>query len=380
MTDQRFAARGEVKDDSPSNVSPPLATVMSVPGFTPQLAIQLPPSTETVRHPLASLISLPDGAVPPPLAVPLTTGKKGRMKLVASSVAAVVLLFVVVVLVTLLSRQVPAITPITSQSLTRKPATEPVKPNQDGIDPIPLHKAKEPEQLPPVQEVAKQPIIPNATEPEHPAPDNETVANFLTAYRKTPFAERGKYVTDPKKYDELQEVYYQDSLIPEEIQCIVKTVKTGPKANYLTVTVSIKYTLDGKEGTEPGKYYLVTTKDGLKIDWLAIVGYNPVGFKEWAAGTNGTLTLSVEAELSDYYNYQFAGAADTHYSVQFHEEFGNRDDQFYGYVSKTSDLGKQMFKIVKDGQKHGLIVTIARTGRETSVVGIQELVSESWVK
>lgn len=219
-----------------------------------------------------------------------------------------------------------------------------------------------------------------ADDKKPPAPDKQAIAEFLTAYQKTPFPERGKYVTHPKEFEKLQETHYKDRRIADEVQTTVTSAKAGPKADYLTVVARHKITLDGKKGTVVFDYYLVNTKKGLKIDWMATIGYNPVGFKAWAAGTDHTLTVRAEAELSDYYNYHYGDAQDTHYSVKFVENYVNRSDRFHGYVSKDSDLGKNLFEIVKDGQRHKLTVSVERTGRETSVVGIKQLVSETWVK
>ena len=197
-------------------------------------------------------------------------------------------------------------------------------------------------------------------------PDKGAIAKFLTAYYKTSFADRGRYVLDPKEFENLQETYYKGAraLIPDEIQTAVSSAKAGPKPDYLTVVATFNYTLGGNKATEVQEVYLVDTKDGLKFDWTANVGYNPTGFNAWAAGTDHTLTLRVEAKLTDFYNYHYSEARETHYSLSLQNKYGDRWDFFYGYVSKDSDLGRKLFEVVKDGQGHRLIVTVERTGRE----------------
>jgi len=49
-------------------------------------------------------------------------------------------------------------------------------------------------------------------------------------------------------------------------------------------------------------------------------------------------------------------------------------------VLKDSDLGRRLFEIVRDGRPHKLVVTVERTGREVPVVGIKQLVGETWVR
>jgi hypothetical protein len=149
------------------------------------------------------------------------------------------------------------------------------------------------------------------------APDKEVIAKFLMAYYNTPFADRGKYVLDPEEFEKGQETYYKGQPIIDEVQTVVSSVKAGPKADYLTVVERYSYTSNGKKVAGANKMYLVNTKNGLKVDWAANTGYNPVGFMAWAAGTDDTLTLRVTARLSDWYYYRYSQAQATHYSVEF---------------------------------------------------------------
>jgi hypothetical protein len=213
------------------------------------------------------------------------------------------------------------------------------------------------------------------------AGDKDGIAKFLTAYQKTPYADRITYVLDPVEFEKVQGAFYKGAIPPpDEIRTVINSVKPGPKADYLTVMARYDVISNGKPATVEREQYLVNTKDGLKVDWAANTGYNPVGFTAWAAGTDRELTLRVWAALSGYYNYQYGEAQGTHYSLGLVEEVGDRAKDFNGYVPKDSDLGRRLFEIVRDGRPHKLIVTIERTGRELSVVGIKQLVSESWVK
>ncbi len=202
----------------------------------------------------------------------------------------------------------------------------------------------------------------------------------MTAYLKTPFADRGRYLTDPEEFEKVQETYYKGQSIPDEAHVTVTSVKRGPKADYLTVVARFKISSDGETNTAVWDYYVLVSKDGLKYDWAASTGFNAVPFTTWAVGTDDTLTLRVQAELDDYYNCQYSEAKKTHYSISFEANSGNRSASIHGYVTKGSDLGKKLFDIVKDGQKNKLTVTDERTGKEASFVGIKQLVSETWVK
>ena len=103
----------------------------------------------------------------------------------------------------------------------------------------------------------------------------EAIEEFLTAYKMTPFAERGRYVVDPKEFEEFRETYYKGSLLPDQLQTIVSSIKAGQQANYLTVVATFKCTIRGKKYPDKEQtLHLVTTKNGLMVDWAANVGYN----------------------------------------------------------------------------------------------------------
>ena len=220
----------------------------------------------------------------------------------------------------------------------------------------------------------------NGDDNKLPVPSKEKIAKFLMTYQKTPFADRGKYVTDPKEFEKAQEKYYEGSQILEDMEVTVISVKSLANADYMNVTVRHNATLNGKKINNVLDYFVKNTKHGLELDWSASVGYNPVGFNTWLAGTDNTLTLRVEAELDSYFNYHYRDAKDTHYSISFLDNYRKQYTSFNGYVAKESALGKKLFDILKDGHKYNMMVTVEQTGRETKLVGIRGLVSETWVK
>jgi hypothetical protein len=159
----------------------------------------------------------------------------------------------------------------------------------------------------------------------------------------------------------------------------VISIAPGPKPDYLTAAYKLTASVDGNTGTAELGSYLVKTKDGLKIDWAASNGYNPISFTSLAAGNTSPLTLRVIAEQSTFFKYQYAKAEGTHHSIELEQRVGERTEKLHGYVAKDSTVGKRLFDIMNDGQKHKLVITVQRSGVEPSVVDISELVSDSWV-
>jgi len=141
------------------------------------------------------------------------------------------------------------------------------------------------------------------------AGDKDGIAKFLTAYQKTPFADRTTYVLDPVEFEKVQGTFYKGAAPPpDEVRTVITSVKPGPKADYLTVMARYDVISNGKPATVEREQYLVNTRDGPKVDWAANTGYNPAGFAAWAAGTDRELTLRVWAALSGYYKYQYEAA------------------------------------------------------------------------
>jgi hypothetical protein len=214
----------------------------------------------------------------------------------------------------------------------------------------------------------------HTTPPAKPVSQETAIGAFLEKYLGTLYAERGKYVTDPDEYNAGYEALYRDRDQPVDPKVKIVSVKAGSKPDYLRVRSQIL--------PDPQLFDLYVVKVGkeYKLDWGATVGFSPVGYKAFAAGSDDTATFRVVAELSDYFNYHYTNAKPTHHSVSLVEQFGERFGSFNGYARKDSEAGRKLYALVKDGQKHQIIVTVRKSGRETSVVEITDFVSATWVK
>lgn len=212
------------------------------------------------------------------------------------------------------------------------------------------------------------------------APDKEAVTKLIRDYLSTEFAERGKFVADPADFKAGQEAYYKDAILAEEIQVKLSAIKSLDRGG----RYEAKATVGGKILDRPAApsvqtFVVVAAKDGLKIDWGAGSGYNPVPYKTWVAGKDGEVTLRVEADLSDYYGYEWRAAKETHYAIRCREESLSATS-FTAYIARDSADGKRLHELLKDGEKHRVTVAIQRTGTESAVAGVKSLVSASWVK
>lgn len=158
--------------------------------------------------------------------------------------------------------------------------------------------------------------------------------------------------------------------------------------------------IDGEGDPKPGKYgkyragyinrsgykntsvhYVKNTRDGLKINWEATAGYNEPSWKafEVSRPTN-PIAMRVEAVLENHYSaFSTDFAETTHYSILF-------GFVTFGYARKDSRLGKRLFNILKDGERHNLVLSIHYLSNHPNKHGIIEhgiiiddLVSEDWL-
>jgi len=128
-------------------------------------------------------------------------------------------------------------------------------------------------------------------------------------------------------------------------------------------------------------YYLQKTKNGYKIDWESSIGYNKITATEFKLTKPiKPVRIRVLAELVDYYNFEFANASDTMYSILMRDKDGFTYG--HGYVSKDSKTGSKIFKALKNGGGHYMVFDIRslENGRDGSHFLVEDLVSvDSWL-
>jgi hypothetical protein len=211
------------------------------------------------------------------------------------------------------------------------------------------------------------------------APDKVALGTLLKTYLSTEFEAREKYVVDAADFKAGQEAYFKGASLAEDVQVTVTKVKKCEKANWYEVTATVKGKVLDRATASVSSFVVAEAKDGFKVDWGASSGYNPVPYKTWVAGKDGEVTLRVEAELSDYYGYEWRAAKETHYAIRCREESLSATP-FTAYIARDSADGKKLHELLKDGEKHRVTVAIQRTGTESAVAGMKSLTSASWVK
>jgi hypothetical protein len=206
----------------------------------------------------------------------------------------------------------------------------------------------------------------------------QLVTKYLSADDCT---ERVKFIMNPDKNREVLKQNYSDTKsCKKEFQAIDASDCLKPGEGRCSAKVSYGKKKNGF-GVEYDdvSWYCISLDTAPKIDWRCSAGYNPVPLKTFKATyeKEKPSRFRVYAELSDYYNYEFGGAKNKMYSVKLSDE---RGENIAGYVEKETDLGKQLFELLKDGKSHAVVLelTYKKRSQASGVVNITNMVGKRW--
>jgi hypothetical protein len=127
---------------------------------------------------------------------------------------------------------------------------------------------------------------------------------------------------------------------------------------------------------DDAKYCVVSTPEGLRIDWRCSVGYNaqPLATFKALHAEGVPATFRVRAKVSDYFNYDFRGADKTHFAFELHETQGA---SIHGYIRRDADDGTKLFELLKDAREHDVTLELAypKGSEDPSIVAIRRVVA-----
>lgn len=201
--------------------------------------------------------------------------------------------------------------------------------------------------------------------------------------------ERLKYVRNPELVKPLMSERYKDVDLSAGKPFLRLETEDGKKTRNLKVGdwINIKAVFEegknafGATVQDAAWYVLVLTESDFKIDWEASVIYNPMTFKAMEAQRpTSSQKFRVMAELADYYNYEFRDGQYYLYSIRLHEP--DSYQSVYGYIKKDSKDGAKLYEILKDGQKHPMILKIRypQYSRGSGQVIIDQFVQEYFLE
>ena len=148
------------------------------------------------------------------------------------------------------------------------------------------------------------------------------------------------YVLDSAKMEPLMKRYYSKGYTPEKIKKSLIVVDDDDVAMGRVTRVDADMYV----------VYVKRTADGFKIDWQATTGTDDYSFEAFMAEKSTvTRQFRVTARLGSEYASDYGLTAAKYYNVKIGES---------AYVLKTSEAGKKLYDVVKDGYTHDVIVQV----------------------
>lgn len=131
---------------------------------------------------------------------------------------------------------------------------------------------------------------------------------------------------------------------------------------------------------DDAKYYVKKVNGNYLIHWEASVGFNDVSLAAYMSNRSSSpVELKVTAQLGEAYSYNYRDKEAQYLCV----EMRDLNNFVYGYVLRSSALGKKLIELLADGNKHRIIVQITsdRSDDESGYTNtINKLISESWLE
>ncbi len=207
-----------------------------------------------------------------------------------------------------------------------------------------------------------------------PKNEEDSIAFIIQSYFSSKkWEDRIPYVLNPKTVTPLMKSFYTDNYRSAS----VKRNLIAIQGRDYKVDESFRVVVQGST-----IIYFKKTDEGFKIDWEATTGHNPISMKTFKAHSNSDIaSFRIQAEIGNYYNYNYRNAEKTHWNVGVIDNDGNSISGCY--ISKTSEEGKKLYEILKDGKQHYLILEIKMDTSESKsgdIAVITKFIKQGWSK
>jgi hypothetical protein len=123
------------------------------------------------------------------------------------------------------------------------------------------------------------------------------------------------------------------------------------------------------------------TSEHSKLNWKCpSSSRNTVPLATFRATSSEVPTVFyVSAQLSDYFNYEYAGAQKSHYSVEIREG-GSMGNTLHAYLPRKHPTASALFDVLKDGAPHTVTVELAysKHSRSTDIARMTRFLCGGW--
>ena len=181
----------------------------------------------------------------------------------------------------------------------------------------------------------------------------KVITDYLSAAK---WEDRLAFVRSPDLIKSWMAEYYRDTKFNGPISYSNIEERTDISLPEGFSAFNVKFT-----DNELRTFYLEKTSQGYKIDWEMFV-YNRRSIITFKVDMPlAPETFRVHAKLSDYYNYKYRDAKQSHYSLDLSfpiSQTKNDRETIYGFVERDSADGKALYDILKDGEYHKVMLML----------------------
>jgi len=168
----------------------------------------------------------------------------------------------------------------------------------------------------------KQKLLYNAQVPD--------LEQFLLAYVNTPYLERARLTTTGDAILPMVERHYGDRML-----CLIDTVRVNSLQNLVDDIWRVAVTVCSSEKSADTEFYCRVSNRSILLEWEASVGLWSVPLGTFIALGGAEVVARVEAELDDYYNFDFQNHSTTYQSIKMRTI---TQQSLHGYVQKHTAL------------------------------------------
>lgn len=199
-----------------------------------------------------------------------------------------------------------------------------------------------------------------------------------------PCAERLKFIENPEKYGALLRTLYAGDA-PDECDWLgtqrIRAVEEQADCEaFLAKGRPCIVSVWRKDGAYGIGYCIRSSTDGQVVDWPCSTGYNEkqLAVFKATAQPGERATFRLWAELDDYYNFDFASARSSHYSLKIVND--ENTATIHGYLAKGSADSKDVLDELRPGKGQRFCVQLEMTKplRDSSVSRVTAIKPGWW--
>ncbi len=198
------------------------------------------------------------------------------------------------------------------------------------------------------------------------------VERVLYAYLNTPYVDRAAFTTTGDALLPTIQQYYGEQMRRnvDKVQVLSMNSLSGDQWR-------VALEVSGGADRQQTVVYICIRNRNILIEWEATVGLWSMPVKTYLAlGSDEPIVARVQAELDDYYNFDFSDQQHRFQSVRLCTK---ARETLHGYVQRQTSVYGELMAILLDGNAHSITLEILSTTKQTDMPLIQKVLSPTWL-